>query len=241
MLYKTRGIVLHTINYSDKSIIAKIYTELFGLQSYMLNGIRGKSSKTKVNLFQPLSLVEMSVIHKERSSLHRISEIRNAQPFTSIPFDIAKSSVALFINEIVYKSIKEEEANPQLFNFLFNSCQMLDLQEDNCSNFHLYFMIELSRYLGFHPGEKEMKGECFFDLKEGIFCKSEPFHSFFLSPGISRSLRDIMNSGYSSLGSLTIPNDIRRELLYKLILYYELHLSSCRDISSHKILEEVLA
>jgi DNA repair protein RecO (recombination protein O) len=241
MLFKTRGIVLHTISYSDKALIAKIYTELFGLQSYIISGTRGKNSKVKACLFQPLALVEMSVAHKEKNSLQRITEIRNAQPFASIPYDIVKSSIALFLNDIIYKSIREEENNPQLFHFLYVSCQMLDLQEESCSSFHLHFMVQLSKYLGFYPQENANPENRIFDMREGVFLSQEPLHHQFLSPMLSNALKHLMACGPFSSFPFPLSNSQRRELLSQLIIYYELHLSSFRNITSHKILEEVMA
>jgi DNA repair protein RecO (recombination protein O) len=241
MLFKTRGIVLHTISYSDKALIAKIYTELFGLQSYMISGARGKNSKVKPCLLQPLALVEMSVAHKEKNSMQRITEIRNAHPFASIPYDIVKSSIALFLNDIIYKSIREEENNPELFHFLYVSCQMLDLQEDNFSAFHLHFMVQLSKYLGFYPQENGFAENSYFDLREGVFLAFEPPHPHFLSPFLSRMLKHLISANTSDPFPFNVSNPQRRELLAQLIIYYELHLSSFRNITSHKVLEEVMA
>src|SRR3990172_7140574 len=121
MIYKTRGIVLHHIKYSETSVIAKIYTELFGLQSYLINGVRSQKAKVKANLLQPLSLVDMIVYHKEKKGLQRIRDVSGNPPLSSIPYDFPKSSVALFIAEILYKSIREEEANTNMFEFIFHS------------------------------------------------------------------------------------------------------------------------
>lgn len=241
MLYKTRGIVLHTLNYSDTSVIARVYTEQFGLQAYMINGARGKKAKIKANIFQPLSLVDMVVYHKEKSGLQRISEIRNNHPFTSIPYNIVKTSIVMFVNEVLYKAIREEEPNQRLFEFIFSSVQMLDLEPDNCANFHLSFLVQLSKYLGFFPQGKACAETPCFDLQEGTFIAREPMHPYFLDSDLSLILNELLETDLNSASTLHVMNSQRRELLSKLILYYELHLASLRQINSHLILEQVIA
>src|SRR4051812_33656990 len=132
MLHKTRGIVFHVTPYAESSVVAKIYTEQLGLQSYLVNGVRSKKAKIKSGLLQPLSLLDMVVYHKDRGGLQRIKELRQATggQFSTIPFDVVKSSVVIFINEVLYKSVKEEEANPQLFDFIFHALQLLDIRTE---------------------------------------------------------------------------------------------------------------
>ena len=110
MLQKTRGIVLHSVTYSETSLVVKIYTEAFGLQSYLLKGAKGKRSSFRPVFFQPLNLLDAVVYKNEKTALQSMKEVQLAHPFRSIPFDIRKSSIALFLNEILYKSIREEEA-----------------------------------------------------------------------------------------------------------------------------------
>lgn len=240
MLFNTRGIALHTIDYSDNSIIARVYTERFGLQGYMVNSARSKKAKVKASLFQPLALLDMVVYHKEKSRLHRISEARTAYPFSTIPYDIVKTSIVMFLNEVVYKSIKEEEPNERLFGFLFNSMQILDLQAGSTRNFHLCFLVQLSKYLGFFPQGIASFETPFFDLHEGVFVPKEPLHPYYLDPALSLILSQITETDFHSAAQIAISNIERRALLSKLINYYELHLESLRDINSHLILEEVL-
>jgi DNA repair protein RecO (recombination protein O) len=151
MLHKTRGIVFHVTEYSESSVVAKIYTELFGLQSYLINSARKKSPKIKPASLQPLSLIDLMVYHKERSGLQRLAEARTQPALKSIPFDIRKSSIVLFINEVLLKSVKEEESNRALFDFIFSSVELLDLQDEVQSDFHLVFLLQLTKYLGFYP------------------------------------------------------------------------------------------
>lgn len=240
MLYKTRGIVLHTINYSETSVIAKVYTELFGLQSYLINGVRNKKAKVKANLLQPLSLLDMVVYHKERHGLQRISEIRPNVAFSSIPYDIVKSSIALFLDEIVYKAIREEEVNSNLFEFIYNSACILDLKTTNFNNFHLFFMLQLSKYLGFYPLGAYSESNSYFNLQEGAFQREQPVHSHYLKYPLSQIAYKLTVGSYETLDTIVLEKTQRRELLQKIIEYFELHLTSFAPIRSHLILEEVM-
>ena len=240
MIYKTRGIVLHHIKYSETSVIAKIYTELFGLQSYLINGVRRQKAKVKANLLQPLSLVDMIVYHKEKKGLQRIRDVSGNPPLSSIPYDFPKSSVALFIAEILYKSIREEEANTNLFEFLFHSIQKLDITTGNCANFHLFFMLQLTKYLGFYPNRKYSGKFNFFDLREGVFSEKQPEHPNFISPPLCVYIDMLSETSFEKLNQISISPEHRKRLLEHLIEYYELHLPNMKNIKSHLVLETIM-
>jgi DNA repair protein RecO (recombination protein O) len=242
MLHKTRGIVLRTTNYSESSVVAKIYTELFGLQSYMINGVRNKKAKVKANLLQPLTLLNLVVYHKERSGLQRISEIRPDVPLTSIPYRIVKSSIVLFLNEILNQAILEEEANPDLFHFIYNSICILDLLDENdgCANFHLAFLIQLTKFLGFFPLGQYSEDQPIFNLKEGLFQQMPPTHPNYLAFPLSKTIYQLATYPYTAIKEILLSRDDRKELLQKVLLYFQLHSSGFSNIKAHLILEEVM-
>ncbi|HEY6162050.1 MAG TPA: DNA repair protein RecO [Bacteroidia bacterium] len=240
MLHTTRGIVLQTFPYTDSSLVTKIYTEAFGLQSYLANAAHSKRSGTRANLLQPLNLVECVVYKKEKKQLQRIKEIRIEHPYNSIPMDVRKSSIVLFLDEILYRSIHEEEPNAGLFEFVRSSLLVLDLKTGSCADFHLYFLVQLSRYLGFYPSGNFSEEEKYFDMQDGVFRGTEPSHPLRLEPGLARRLDELMRGNYESIPSLGISHMERKALLEKLIQYYELHVPGLREIKSHKVLEEVL-
>ena len=241
MLHKTSGIILHTTNYSDTSLIVKMYTQHFGLQSYMINGVRSKRSKNKASLFQPLAMVDLEVLNSERSTLHRISELNIHYHYTSIPYNIIKSSIAFFINEVIVKSLKESHPDEELFLFLTNSLKILDLEEGNTANFHLCFLMGLSRCLGFYPQGEYSGQTAVMDLQEGRFTDHLPTHRHYLDRGQSMLFSKLMDTGYDSLTGLQISKAERKQLLQTLILYYRLHISNFSDIKSLEILEEVIS
>jgi DNA repair protein RecO (recombination protein O) len=240
MKITTRGIVLHHGPYSETSLVVKIYTEQFGLGSFIVSGVRTRNSRFKSALFQPLTLVELVCVRKPGSTLHRITQVHPDPVLSGIPGDLIKSTMAIFMAEVLYRSIREEEPNAPLFHFLHNSIQVLDISHGPISRFHLCFMIQLTRYLGFFPGGTYSSSACYFDLAEGCYRSAPPSHMRYLGRELSASLSLLCNSGFDDLGHLELPPGATRELLKALVLYFELHQTHGNSIRSHKVLEEVL-
>ena len=239
MLHKTRGIVFRFTPYSESGVVAKIYTELFGLQSYLINRVRNKKSKIKSAILYPLSLLDMVVYHKERDGLQRIKEIRQQPQFTSIPFDVMKSSMVMFVNEVLYKSVKEEESNPQMFDFIFHAMQLLDFDLKANTSFHIHFLIQLTKYLGFFPNGNYSLSTPIFNLKEGTFQPNEPIHPYFIDFPLSSSFDKLINTSLNDSLQLDISVSQKRELIEKLLKYYALNISGFGNVNAHKVLEEV--
>src|SRR5688572_9797502 len=149
MLYKTRGIVFRFVKFGETSIIVTIFTELFGLQSYIVNGVRSKSAKNKIALYQPLTLLNLVAYHRENVNIERIREIQCFHPYQTLNADIPKSAMALFITELINKTVKDESHTHEMFGFLSNSLIAIDSLKTGFENSHLIFMIKLSRLLGF--------------------------------------------------------------------------------------------
>ena len=239
MLYKTRGIVLHHIKYSETSVIVTIYTESFGRQSYIINGVRSKKAKIKANILQPLFLLDMEVYHKTKRDLQRVKEIQNAFIFSTLPYDIRKSTLAIFIAEILYKTIQEQESNTELFEYLFNSIQVLDLKEAGISNFHIYFLIHLTKFLGFFPNNNYSETNCYFDLKAGSFVQIKPMHMFCLDLNQSNYLNQLLKFSDNQHENLKLTYKERIFLLEKVVDYYSLHNEGISNIKSLSVLKEV--
>src|ERR1700744_3001764 len=181
MLHKTRGIVFKTTDYGETSVIVQVFTEKFGLQSYIINAVKKPKAKISRNMFQPLHLLDMVVYHKNTSGVQRIKEVKNAPVLQSIPYNVIKSSVAIFLNEVLYKAVKQQSAEEHLFSFVFNSIEWLDHQQEGLANFHLFFLIRLSRYLGFFPDTHLAGTAAYFDLKNGTFNNYKPEGLLYLS------------------------------------------------------------
>jgi DNA repair protein RecO (recombination protein O) len=228
MLYQTRGIVLNFIRYRETSIIVKIYTEKFGLQSYIVNGVRSAKSKGKIALYQPLTLLDLVVYHKQGTSLNRISECRCAFPFQDIPFHPIKTIVAIFLSEVLSKSLKEETEDLPLFNFLHSSIIDFDIIPKNYENFHLLFLIKLSGFLGFQPASLK---DLFLEIKN--IRKIKEFEEEELH--ICQLLFE------ASFGEvIKIKNSIRRNFLDILILFYQVHIDHWGELKSMPVLQEIL-
>ncbi|QJD81093.1 DNA repair protein RecO [Spirosoma rhododendri] len=229
MLQKTRGIALSYIRYRETSIISRVYTEEFGLQSYIVNGVRSaKSKNNRIALFQPLTLLDMVVYYKNDRDLHRLSEVKTSYPFQSLPFEVTKSTIALFVTEMLNKVLKEEAGSPVLFKFLIDSVLFLEQAQTNYENFHLAFLLKLSFYLGFGPeSAREFENQ----LRE---------HSVAFLPD------DAMEKALNILLRMPIgtPIDLsraaRNELLDALVAYYHVHIDSLGEVKSLPVLREVL-
>jgi DNA repair protein RecO (recombination protein O) len=239
MLHKTEGIILHSIKYAESSLIVKVYTQAFGLQSYILSGVKGKKSKHKSALLQPLSLVDLVVSNSNKGTLHRVSEINLLKPFMDIPYHLLKRSVAIFLNEILYKALKEEHADANMFEFIKNALLILDLKQESCSNFHVYFMIQLSPYLGFSPHGTLAANDSFFDLKEGCFVSIIPTHRHYLNTELAQPFHQLLTATFENFQTIQLNRLQRKELLQALILYYQLHIDGFGEVKSLSILEEV--
>ena len=241
MLNKTKGIVLHTIKYGETSVIARVYTELFGLQSYLVKGARNRKGGNKMSQLSPLTMLEMDVYRKETSQLHHIREMRIAYPYTSIPFDVKKSSIALFINEVIFRSVREEEPNPPLYSFLESSIRWFDLVPNHFSDFHLWFMLHFCSYLGFTPHNNYSNNRGIFNLREGIFQSQLPEHADYLAEPLSCTLFQLSASTLTDLSSLQLSAQIRHTILPRLVEFYRFHIQGMKDIHSLEVLREVFS
>jgi DNA repair protein RecO (recombination protein O) len=238
MLIKTRGIVLNFIRYRETSIIARIYTERLGLQSYLVNGVRKAKPPGRIALFQPFTMLDLVAYTSRQGGITRLSEYRCAEPFRTLPYDVRKSSIALFLSEVVSRVLLEEEENEPLFNYLHDSILAFDRQEEGFENFALVFLLQLSQYLGFGPetGEQITSQVAFGAEVPGATIGHGPTALRFQE--FEQHFDDLLQSPDTA----QIPNGrVRRELLGVLIRYYQLHVERLGDVRSLSVLSEVLA
>jgi len=237
MLFKTKGVVLHTLNYSENSIIIKAYTENDGLQSFIVKTGRSKKSPIKSGLFQPLSVLCMESYQSKNQGLHHIKEVSVAVQLMNIYHDTRKSAIAFFIAELLLSSIREEEKNKSLFDFIFNSIITLDQKEKSVSDFHLFFLIDLTRFLGFFPNNNYSDKSQIFDLNEGCFQEYIPEHSHYIKNELSQYLYFMMEENRRE--EIKLSSTFRKELIKKLLEYYSIHLNGFKKLRSHIVLEDV--
>lgn len=235
---KTLGIVLTYVKYGENSIVVNVYTQVLGRQSYMVNGIRSGRKKGLIALMQPLTIVEMEVSNRPNKELQRISDLKIHWPFATIPFNPTRRAIAFFITEVIAKSIKEEEPNEPLFDFLIQSVQALDEGIPAEHNFHIFFMIQLSRLLGFAPNNND-NSLPIFDLLNGQYTRSAPIHRHYIS-GDEKSLWVKLNEiKIDTLNELRINADDRQRLINLLEEYYTLHLPAFTGLKTHHILHQL--
>lgn len=221
MLYKTRGIVFRFTKYAESSIIVTIFTEQFGLQTYIVNSIRSKSGKGKIALFQPLTLLELIVYHKENATILRIKEVKCFHPYQTVTSDFRKSTVALFLNEIINKAVKDQSHAMEIGDFLFNSFIALDQLPTNIENFHLIFLMRLSKLLGFGPTlTSEIQTPFFANDKEELL------------------LQQLLTADY--LTPLSMNQLQRRNLLDVLLRFYATHVDNFGELKSLSVVRELI-
>lgn len=239
MLIKTKGIVLHSLKYSENSIIIKLYTDNIGLQSFIIKSARSKKSRMKAGIFQPLSILDLVVFEGKKQGLHHIKEITSCSQFGHIPYDIKKSSVVFFIAELLYKSLHEEAPNKILFDFISEAVLTIDKTNERISDFHLLFMHELSRHLGFFPMNNYDSQNKIFNLMEGRFQERLPEHPYFADAELGPYLNILFSSSFSEFSSIRFQPSVRRELVRKILDYFRIHIHGFSELNSHLVLEEV--
>lgn len=221
MLHKTQGVVFRFTKYGETSIIVNIFTSLFGVQSYIVNGVRSKSTKSKIALYQPLTLLDLVVYYKENANLKRIKEIKCLHPYQTVTSDVRKSSIAMFITEILNKTVKEESHAQELCDFIVTSMIILDTHEKT-ENFHLIFLLKLSRFLGFRPQ-----------------FVNEVLGARFTDQAIEKIIDQLLSADYTDNIPMTITQ--RREVLELLVKFYADHIETIGELKSLAVLREIVS
>lgn len=239
MLIKTQGIVFRQIKYGETSLIVDIYTRNLGMQRYMVHGVRSRSAKTKANLYQVLTQLDLDVYHRQDRDLQRVRDCRLGFVYQQLPFDVRRGAVGMFIAEVARKTIRGSEENPALYEFLTQTLIHLDRSTHSIANTHLHFLIAFSGFLGFLPEEPLDGDRSFFDLQEGIYQREAPPHGYFLGPELSSLFARLQVSGLSDCHEVGMSRDARHRLLDKLIMFYRLHIDHLPDIHAHRILRTV--
>lgn len=220
MIFKTRGIVFRFTKFKETSIIVTIFTEQFGLQSYIVNGVRSKSARNKIALYQPLTLLNLVVYHRENANIERIKEISCLHPYRTLTSDIKKSTLGMFINELLNKTVKDESHIGEVFQFLFDSLVSLDTLREGYENFHLIFMLKLSRFLGF-----------------GVYNVNEVVGGKVADEETERVITELIQANYDT--PVKISNAQRRTALDLLLKFYSEHMENFGEIKSVQVLKEV--
>lgn len=236
MILQSRAIVISALKYGDNSLIVKMLTETSGIRSYMVKGVlSSKKGKFKPGYFQPLTLLEIVASHKDKGGLEYLREVKILLHYQSLQTDIRKSTIVMFLSELLNSALQEEEANDPLFEYLLASFQWLDHHE-TVANFHIAFLINLSRYLGFYP-DSSKQDLPFFDLREGEFT-SHTLHEVLEGEQLE-AFKLFLGTNFEGLEAIKMNKSERRELLKSLITYFKLHLQGFREPRSLIVLNEI--
>ncbi len=244
MIHKTKGIVLRSVKYGETSLVVTVYTELLGLQSYLVNGVRISSSKgtAKAALFQSSAILDLVAYHNEFKNLQRLKEFRWAYLYKHILSDVRKNAVAVFMIELLTKCLKQPEPNPQLFYFVEDSLHHLDeASEKTTANFPLFFALHLAVFFGFRISDEFSEDINYLNLEEGRFVQIQPQHPYYLQDKEAAAVSHILKIMQpAELEDVVLNQETRRRITHALEAYYALHIPDFGTMKTLPVLRELM-
>ena len=239
MFVKTKGITLNSFRYTDNKLISHIFTRKLGKTGFLIYVGKSKKSSKKASVFNSLNFVDIEFNHKENTNLQTIKEAGIYYMYHSIPYNDIKRTVALFLAEILSKILHSEAENEELYEFIERSFQYYDLQEEKYSNFHLWFLLQLSKYLGFGLSYSNSPGSNYFDLVEGVFSEFKPIQNKYLEPEIVHYWKELLQTGLTDYHLINIKRDKRIDILNKIVEFYTYRFSELSGLKSLTIMKEI--
>jgi DNA repair protein RecO (recombination protein O) len=244
MLHKTKGIVLRTVKYGETSVIAAIFTEIFGLQSYLVNGVRMASAKgnSKTALFEPAAMLDLVVYHQEAKNLQRIKEFNWSHLYRNILSDVITHSVALYMIELLQKCLKQPEPNPELYYFLEDALKSLDQANVKVrANFPPFFALHLAGFFGLRIDDNYSEGKHFLDLREGYFVTERPGHQHYLEEPVSGIVSQFLRVMQpSELSEISLNRETRKQLLQACEDFFSIHITGFTPLKTLPVLRAIL-
>ena len=237
MFTKTQAIVLHAIKYGETRLIVDMFTKVFGRQAFIVSIPKTPKGKVKKQFFQPLTILEIETDIRPRQQLQKLHDVRLAAPFASIPFEPDKLAISLFVAEFLYYALRSEQRNELLYEYLENSIVWLDGQQSSFANFHLVFLLRLTRFLGFYPNLDDYKDGDYFDLRESVFMPMPPVHRDFLHPEEAQKVQLMMRMDFPTMHLFRMSHQERNRLLELSLKYYRLHLPDFPEMKSIEVLQ----
>jgi DNA repair protein RecO (recombination protein O) len=237
MLTKTQAIVLHSLKYGESRLIVDMFTRAFGRQSFIVSIPKTSKSKIKKQFFQPLTLLEIETDIRPKLQLQKLADVRMLTPFASIPFEPDKLAISLFVAEFLYYALRSEQRNELLYDYLEYSIMWLDGQQASYANFHLVFLLRLTRFLGFYPNLDDYEEGDYFDLRESEFMRNTPVHRDFLHPEEAQKVQLMMRMDFPTMHLFRMSHHDRNRLLEISIKYYRLHLPDFPEMKSIEVLQ----
>ena len=239
MYSTTRGIILHVTPYNDTYSMVHVYTEVYGRATYLVASQRKRKSRISNAHFIPLSVVEMEVEHKKTRDIQRLKEVRIFYPLINIPSHPVKNTIALFLSEVLYRIIHTAAPDPQLFNYLYHSIRHLEILEQGIANFHLVFLIYLTRHLGIFPNAELQTTGSYFDLLNGVFTTQQPDHPHFLNKEESVIFARLLRMNYENMALYSFSRKERNLIVQQIFAYYRLHSVDFPEIKSLAVMQSL--
>ena len=249
MLVKSEAIVLHAFKYGESRLIVDMFTREVGRLSFAVPIPKTSKGRLKKQYFQPMTLLEVECDVRQRVQLQKLKDARLLTPYSSIPFSPDKLAISLFVAEFLYHALRSQQQDQLLFAYICSSMQWLDAASTGYANFHLTFLMRMSRFLGFYPNlsltpipsQNGEEGTIYFDLREGRFCSLAPTHSDFLQPDEARLIHLLMRMDFPTMHLFLLSRHERNRITEVLLQYYQLHIPQFPALKSLSVLQELWA
>ena len=239
MLVKTEAIVLHSFKYGETRLIVDMFTKELGRMSFIVPLPKSSKSRLKKQYFQPMTLLDIECDVRQRVQLQKLKDARLLTAYTSISFSPEKLAISLFVAEFLYHALRSEQQNAPLFAYISDSMQWLDMAPANYANFHLTFLMHMSRFLGFYPNLDDYVDGCIFDMRAATFSQQVPTHRDFLQPDDSRRIHTLMRMDFPTLHLFQLSHHDRNRITEVLLHYYRLHIPQFPELKSLSVLQEL--
>lgn len=240
MLTKTEAIVLRYFRYGENRMVVDLFTRACGRVPFIISVPKSGRARVRKQMFSPLALLDVECDIRPRLNFQKLCEVRLLCPLPSMASDPYKLSISLFVSEFLYYALRGEQQNEPLFDYISDSIQWLDSRSDRFANFHLVFLMRLSRFLGFYPNLDDGSAPgCCFDLRAGCFCASPPLHRDFLMPAEAGRMRLVMRMNFPNMHLFRMSRDERNRLLEVIVAYYRIHIPDFPELRSLTVLREL--
>jgi DNA repair protein RecO (recombination protein O) len=237
MVVHTDAIVISALKYGEADLIVKCYTQKCGLKSYMLRGVlKSRKGKFKTSLFQPLTQLELVAKHKDKGSLEYLQDAKVLTPYQSLHTNVVKSAMVMFLSEMLKNTIQEEEQNENLYEYLLNTFNWLD-SNDQIANFHLLFLLNLTRYLGFYPDDSDTD-HLYFNMLDGVF-EDTKANNYCVEGQDVELLKQLLGINFDDLESVKLSKNHRSGFLGFLLNYFQIHIENFKKPKSLSVLNEI--
>ena len=241
MLVKTEAIVLHSFKYGESRLIVDMFTREVGRLSFIVPLSKTPKSRMKKQYFQPMTLLEIECDVRQRVQLQKLKDVRLLSAYTSVPFSPEKLALSLFTAEFLYHALRSEQCNEPLFAYVCDAMRWLDAVETGFANFHLTFLMRLSRFLGFYPNLDDYVDGCVFDLRAATFSLQVPTHRDFLQPDDAQRIHTLMRMDFPTMRLYRLSRHDRNRIVDVLLYYYRLHIPQFPELKSLSVLQELWA